>query len=147
LNHTARTRDFHRLYVLNCKEDSYRFSMSYYAVNPGGEFLSLSQVPYKTLYLWAAYGWSLLTVLWACNLFRYRHWNIKVQRPMLLVPLTQIAASVAQLYFWRQASKTGRYPKDLLAARNILTAFAQGMLFLNALLIARGWGILRAHIE
>jgi len=58
-------RDRYRLLQLNCRETAWSGSLSYTAMNPGGEHLSLTLVPYKTLYLWlvVAYVYSYTFML------------------------------------------------------------------------------------
>jgi hypothetical protein len=43
--------DWVRLLVLNCDGDNFDFTYSDVAINPGGEYLSESDVPYKKMYL------------------------------------------------------------------------------------------------
>jgi len=105
--------NWYRLLQLNCFEESFEVYLSYIAMNPNGEYLSLSQVPFKALELYAAVGWGILTLLWCINWWRYRFFNVKLQRVITVVPLVKMTVALANLYYWRAESSTGRQPTSL----------------------------------
>lgn len=102
--------------------------LSYFAVNPGGEFLSLADVPYKTLYFVTPIWWAALTVFWLLNWVRYRNFNVRydrmacfvvppsrslhratrsLQRVMTLVPFFECVLALCLHFYWDHLSRQG----------------------------------------
>jgi hypothetical protein len=134
-------RDWYRLLILNCAADTFDFRFSDIAVNPGGEYLSLSQVPYKSLFRTFVFIWPALIVLWGIHLACYRHWNISMQLALALLPLSKGALCVPNLLFWLHASNTGTQSRGL-AWTIVLTETGERMVWAGvAWLLASGWRI------
>ena len=49
-NHTASSKEWHRLIQLNCAETDWVAHVDSVAVNPDQQYLSLAEVPYITVY-------------------------------------------------------------------------------------------------
>lgn len=142
----ADSRDWYRLLQLNCKKDTYLGSYDLTAINPGGEYLSLAEVPYKMLFLVAIVAWSLLLVAWCANWLRYRFFNIKLQRAITSVPFIQIAVSIASMFYWRERSSTGYEPEALYITMFMLSCLSKGIFFICLVFIGKGWGITRNQL-
>jgi len=60
-NYTVSKSQWYYILQLNCNSTSYSLSMHLEAINPGGEYLSLSDVPFKFMYVATAGIWILAT--------------------------------------------------------------------------------------
>jgi hypothetical protein len=135
------SKDWYRLLVLNCAGDSFDMVYSDVAVNPGGEYLSLSEVPYKPLFSTFLWIWLAAIGVWSVHVFLYRYFNIGIQSAMLLLPLSKCALCIPSLMYWQSASKNGVYPQGLAWAV-LLTATAERVIWFGiAYLLASGWRV------
>jgi len=133
--------DWYRLLVLNCDGDSFDMRFSDVAVNPNGEYLSLSEVPYKPLYRVFIGIWCVMIALWLLHLFLYRHWNVALQLALTALPLSKAIVCIPTLLFWLRASSTGSYPRSF-AWGVLLTETLERMVWVGlAYLLACGWRI------
>lgn len=133
------TKDWLRLLVLNCDADSFTMHYSSVAMNPGGEYLSLSQVPYKTVYAVFIWVWAGCVAAWAAHLFLYRHWNIALQCLLVLLPLSKgILCGPSELY-WRQASSTGFYPRAMAWGVMLVQVLDRCVWVMVVYMVAAGW--------
>lgn len=107
----APSRSWYRVLQLNCPGDAWRGTMSFIAVNPGGEYLSMSDVPNKTLYLITSFLWTVIYIAWASHVWLYRAFNVRLHTVMVAAPVLKAADSVAQLMYWRLSSETGIEPQ------------------------------------
>lgn len=144
---TLPSKDWLRLLVLNCDADSFTMHYSSVATNPGGEYLSLSQVPYKKVYAAFIWVWAGCVAAWAAHLYLYRHWNIALQCLLVLMPLSKgVLCGPSELY-WRQASSTGFYPRGLAWAV-LLTQVADRCVWVVVIyLVASGWRLTKAALQ
>lgn len=147
LNWTAETTDWYRVLQLNCANESFALNLNFVAVNPGGEYLSLSDVPYKALYVACCIGWSVILAVWSVNWLRYRMWNVSLQRVLTLVPFSKVVFSIQLLYFWRLSSTTGHAPQTLFWTAFVCVALSRTSVFSCLMLTAKGWSITRRHMD
>ena len=111
-----------------------------------GEYLSLSQLPFKSLYVVASALWLLLLGVWCLHLLQHRRWNIRLQAAMLAVPVSKIWVGVPWTLYWHAASRTGLLPWGLGLLADISDAL-DGVVFVSVLIvIAKGWGVLHAAL-
>jgi uncharacterized membrane protein YgcG len=143
LDYTDLHRSWYHLLQLNCDKVSWQLTLDYVAVNPGGEYLSLSQVPYKTLFVVTMGIWAALALIWVYNWWRYRFFNIKIQVILTFVPITRFVISCISRFYWVQASRTGRWPTNLAWAQWSVGVFYTAVFFGCMLLISKGWMITR----
>jgi hypothetical protein len=144
---TAKTKDWYYILQLNCLETSYQLQLDYVTVNPDGEYLSLSEVPYKFTFLGCLVVWSLYAVVWSLHIWQYRYFNVSLHKLILLVPLVEIVFNAFFNVLWRQRSRTGVDNEALdyvaLLAVGLMCSFLLGML----IVISLGYGILTASLE
>ena len=106
-----------------------------------GEYLSVSDVPYKSLYIVASCVWLVLLLAWAVHLLQYRHWNVRLQLCMLAVPLSRIWLGVPFTLLYLDMSRTGLVSTPLMVLRSLSDALDDVVLFTVLLLIGKGWCI------
>ena len=133
------SRDWVRLLVLNCDQDDFVLEYSDVAMNPGGEYLSLSEVPYKMLFRVYVWIWSALVALWVGHLWTFRRWNIDMQLVLTLMPLTKVALCIPSSLYWNQASRTGFYPTNLEWAVTLMGMTDRVGWICVVYLLASGW--------
>jgi len=142
-NWRAPNRGWYRLLQLNCQQTKYSGAVSLVAVNPGGEYLSLADVPFKSLSLASSVMWAVLSVAWCANWVRYWPWNIKLQRVLTLFPLVKGVKAVVLTMYWKEASRSGYFPSSfdwpMVFANTAVQLTMLGCVFL----IASGWMITR----
>jgi hypothetical protein len=144
----ARTEsNWYRILQLNCHADAYQSKLDIRAVNPGGEHLSVSELPYKTLYLATSIMWGIFALVWTGNWFLYRKFNIKLQRLVTGVPLVHCFVALFQLMEWTTKSRTGVESPELKWAAFFLVCVAKGVFFGALLVIGKGWGITRGSLS
>jgi GOST, seven transmembrane domain len=140
-------RAWYRLIQLNCNKGHYVARLDYVAVNPGGEYLSLAQVPFKSLFVYLIIVWATLTAAWSMLWFRYRHFNVRLHQLLTILPIGYVLYSAIMLRYWQQASSTGHWPTSLYW----MGFFASGVLkmftFIGLFLLAKGWCIMRQTIS
>jgi type II secretory pathway component PulF len=90
------------------------------AVNPGGEHLSVSEMPYKTLYAVTTAIWALFAILWTGNWFLYRGFNVKLQRLITVVPVVHSLVALFQLMQWMTKSQSGLESPELYVSLTAL---------------------------
>jgi hypothetical protein len=144
-SYNATTESWYRLLQLNCPAGEYSGKLTYVAQNPGGEYLSLSEVPFKTLYVVTAAMWSALAMIWVWNWFRYRWFNIHLQRLITIVPVSKALISLSFLFYWREGSITGQFPSNWAWSNYIFAVLDLGAFFGSLLVIAKGWMITRGR--
>eukprot|EP00808_Paulinella_micropora_P015864 g65323.t1 len=145
-NHVPPAQDWYHLLQLNCNGLTFSATLDYVAVNPGGEYLSLAQVPFKTLCSLTMGLWTGLMIIWVSNWYRYRFFNIKLQSLLTVVPLCRTVSSCVNAFYWRQASLTGYFPKVLEDLRDVVEILYLGVFFISILLLSKGWMISRAEL-
>lgn len=143
---TIPVRDRYRLLQLNCEEIEYKGQLSYVAVNPGGEYLSLTFVPYKTMFKYVGIGFSLFVLAWAWHIYRHRHFNISAQLVLLPVPLCKAVLSLVSDAYWNTASTTGTAPSGLYWLSFLLLLANRALIFGTVLILATGYGILHPRV-
>jgi len=134
------------LIQLNCESIRYTMYLSYVAVNPGGEYLSTTIIPYKALYLVALLAWSLFTTAWAISWLRYHRWNTRAQMLLTIPLLLRALQSLFKLIFWRSASSKGVYDLPLYWVGFFATALAKTSSLFIFLYLAFGYGIFRSSV-
>eukprot|EP00479_Gromia_sphaerica_P012871 TRINITY_DN6954_c0_g1_i1.p1 TRINITY_DN6954_c0_g1~~TRINITY_DN6954_c0_g1_i1.p1 ORF type:complete len:119 (-),score=16.87 TRINITY_DN6954_c0_g1_i1:498-854(-) len=90
--------------------------------------------------------WSVLLVMWCYNWWRYRKFNVKLQRFMTVVPVTQIVSSVVLLHYWRAKSATGLEPTLFYWLFFVTVGVARGAFYVTLIYIAKGWSVTRAEL-
>jgi hypothetical protein len=140
-------KDWFNLVQLNCDGISYQLELGFIAENPGGEFLSLSQIPNKYLYLVLGIGWAGIGILWSFHCFRYRAFNISLQLMMLVVPGAQVLDCFLWNYLWELRSSTGVDNFILKYSLIVVDSVLQGVLVFALFLLSEGYGILVKRIE
>ena len=140
------TRDRYRLLQLNCPEMDYEGRLSHVAINPGGEYLSLTYVPYKSMYRISLFVFSVLLVLWLLHLHRHRSLNIRAQQLLLAVPASKILLALVADRYWNIASETGVAPASFYWLSFGALLVARGAVFFIALTLATGYGFLHGNV-
>ena len=141
------SKDWVRLLVLNCEADTFDIGYSDVAVNPGGEYLSLSEVPYKSLFAVFVWVWAACVAAWVVHLFLYRKWNVKLQCSMTLLPLSKMVLCVPSMLYWDEASKVGTYPLNLGWLVLACSVLDRVMWFGVLYLLSSGWRITKARLS
>lgn len=144
---TALTTDWYHFLQLNCLKDRYILNVKITAINPGGEYLSLSEVPYVSMYFVVTIGWGILVFLWLINIFLYRVWNMKLQKAMLIIPSILVVLSFFKLLDWKYRSSTGLYSLPLIITVYFFECFNMAALFTVIILMAEGWSITRGNLS
>jgi hypothetical protein len=140
-NFTVTTSDWYYLYALNCNQSVLSGSLSYIAMNPNGEYLSMSEVPYKLMYIICFCVWLAATVFWTVSWWRYRFFNINLQRMMTLLPFSKALLAIPSEFYWRIASSTGQYPSNWLLYQEFAECLDRLLFFGVLILLARGYAI------
>ena len=112
-----------------------------------GEYLSLSEVPFKSLYIVSSTLWLLLFVVWAVHLLLHRHWNIRLQLAMLAVPLSKAWLGVPITLDALHQSRTGGVSPSLSLLVLVSEAVDDLVMFTVLILIAKGWGVLHPRLQ
>ncbi|ETO29703.1 hypothetical protein RFI_07417 [Reticulomyxa filosa] len=147
--------------AVNCDESGYKYRVllnkffffgkkaQYHltAKNGKNEYLSLSEIPYKQLYIFLGLLWALVSVVWIVHWYRYKHFNIKYHRLVSLYPLLKVVSCVLWHFFWVYCSKKGVESFDLSFSVRLTDSLADGWLFLSLILLAEGWNWLRNGLE
>lgn len=139
----APSKDWYYLLQLNCQNIPYHLRIKYFAENPDGEFLSLSDVPFKLLFAFLGIGWTILTLIWMFNWIPYRYFNVNLQSVVTIVPLLQTVFCYISYLLWVTRSQSGIEENQYFWASLVLQGLCKSALFASLLLIANGWGILR----
>ena len=66
-NHVARTQGWYRLVQLNCQQDLFTVHLDAVAINTGGQYLSVSDIPFISIYKTLAAIMGLLTMVWVAS--------------------------------------------------------------------------------
>lgn len=140
-------RDWVRLLVLNCDQDDFQLSYSDVAMNPDGEYLSLSEVPYKMLFRVYVWIWAALAAVWIGHVWSFRRWNIAMQTVLTLLPLTKAALCIPSSLYWNQASSTGFYPTGLGWAVILLGMTDRVTWIAVIYLLASGWRLTKPGLS
>jgi len=143
---TNRTEWLHLL-VLNCDEDSFDFTYSAIAINPGGDYLSVSDQPYKKLYMAFMIIWASAAGLWLLHIFLYRAWNVALQLLMTFLPLTKLALCILYRRYYLHASAAGYWLQDIRTTLLFLTAGDHLIWFCVLYLMACGWRIVKHRLD
>lgn len=140
---TIPVNDWVRLLVLNCDGDEFHLVYSDVAMNPGGEYLSMSEVPYKKLYYSFLWVWSACALLWLVHVGAFCQWNVGLQTALALLPLTKVGVCLPALLYWQAASHTGVYPSQLGLLRDGCGVVDRVVTFVLLYVCATGWRILK----
>ena len=138
---TVVTQEWYRMLLLNCHEDDYEARINFVAINPGGQHLSLSEVPYLYLYNGLTWFWFLNTLLWWFMCYRYRYFNTKLQIILSLVPLFQAVFCSLVLLDYSKRSRTGIVPVFESWASVFMSCARSGMILYGLFLVSYGYGI------
>lgn len=132
------------------------------------EYLSLSDVPYKRMWLVVTFIWLAMGAVWVGNWWRYRQFNVRLQRVVSVVPFVHAALTVCSNFYWNEASVTGsvnllgflvlslslalfalhsHYPKSWGNFIFGISVFAEGAIYGALLLTASGFGITKAEFR
>ena len=60
-------RDLYEFLALNCRQSAVEVEVAYKYVNPGGEHLSTTMIPFKPMSLALACIWGPISVAWCIN--------------------------------------------------------------------------------
>jgi hypothetical protein len=147
INIHASSQDWYNLVQVNCQKLEYELVFNYWAQNPNGEFLSLSQIPYKYFCVCFCALWAGISIIWSIHCYRYRMFNVSLHLFLLSVSAVQVVYSLYWSLFWNTRSMRGvDYPViDYLAI--IIDSFNQGYLLLALFILSEGYGILYQSIE
>jgi hypothetical protein len=146
-NLTIPVSDWVRLLVLNCDGDEFHLVFDDVAMNPGGEYLSMSEVPYKKLYLCFLYVWAACSLLWLIHILAFYQWNVALQATLLLLPLTKLAACYPAYLYWISASQDGVYPNQLGLYKDGAAVLDRTVTFVMLYICSTGWRILKPHMD
>lgn len=146
-NYTIPERGWYKLLQLNCDTIDWEVQLDYVAVNPGGEYLSLSDVPFKLTFLTSAGAWLLVALVWVCFWCPYRHFNVKLQRLFTLVPLIKTVSSLMWCWMWTHASVLGTRNEYLNIGAYITCSLDHGITMVVLILAALGWHITRGRLS
>lgn len=142
------SRDSYRLVFFACGTNvNFKVKADWTNVNPGGEYLSLTLVPFKSMELVLVIIWVVMFLAWFYNWVRYRAFNVKLQRFLSLVPAMEAMSSLVYLQYWRQASSTGHYDSTLWGLWLAVSCLSSGLFFLCLALVGMGWSITRAQLD
>lgn len=136
-----------RLLQLNCDSDTWKVQVDLVAVNPGGEYLSLSQVPFKLVWLISGCIWAALFVLWCLNWVPYRYFNVQLQRILSLIPLANIVLAITETLEWREKSRIGMETEYLTYLVQVANCISTGVLFGCLVCISKGYGITKGSLR
>lgn len=146
-NYTIQYTDFYRLLVLNCAQQTYDLYIQDIAINPGGEYLSLAEVPYKKLFIGLFAMWAVVASVWSIHVSFYFKFNVALQTVMICLPISKALICIPQTIYWNVASKEGHYPVSwgwlVLITSSVDRAVWLGILWL----IACGWKITRNETD
>jgi len=84
---------------------------------------------------------------WCWNWFRYRWFNVRLQKLISVVPLSKALISAAFLFYWREGSETGEFPINWQRADYVLSVVDLGCFFGSLLMVAKGWMITRGALH
>jgi len=143
----APKRMFMWVVSVNCAAKKYSLEGDYVAVNPGGEYLSLNQVPYKPLFIVLGFIWLALIFVWISHWVQYRFFNFRLQAFLTLLPILQMGSCVLWEYYYRVCSETGHLPQMAIVWTVLgISSTATTIVFLALLYIAEGWGVLKKNL-
>jgi hypothetical protein len=140
------TQDRYRFLQLNCKEIEWSGKLSYVAMNPGGEHLSLTLVPYKTLYHVLVFVFMATLLTWLLHWVRYWRWAILPQLALTALPAAKMVQCFSLLLYWRTCSITGRMPTALYVFSFGVSMITRTLLFLLFFVLACGWGMFTSRV-
>ena len=99
--HAAHDHMLPSLYIvgaINCGYSAVTLNMTYDFMNPGGEELSTTEIPFKKATLVMGAGWAVVIILWFGNIIRNKSVRVWMRlpcvivRPALLHKFTRISA-------------------------------------------------------
>ena len=148
--HGRLDNDWYYLIFMNCanidgnlyKGNDLDGEYSVVAQSRPGEYLSLSYVPHKSLFIVASVLWLLLLLVWAVHLWQHRAWNVRLQVCMLAVPLSKVWLGVPSTLLYLNESSTGLISPSLTLLVSLTTGADALVLFTVLALTAKGWRIL-----
>ena len=150
------TDDDYTLYIMNCgawnPNSDFHYSgndvsvmYTFIAQSKPGEYLSLTHIPYKSLYAVASALWVVLLVVWAVHCWRWRAFNIGLQLTLLAVPISKAWLGVPFTAAYLYASSHGYSSQHWLWVVRISELVDEVVFFTVLILIAKGWRILHAE--
>lgn len=140
-------RGKYELIVINCEKEPFKATLHIVAQNPGGEYLSMNDVPYPTLYAVCTISWIVLLLFWIFRVYQYRIWNIHLQKAMTIIPIFQVVICFLTMISWKEKSRTG-YSNDAVETLVFqCDIFYEGAEFAIFILLAMGWMITRGNLN
>ena len=149
--------DEYTLYIMNCGawSDGTEFhytgndisgQFTFIAQSKPGEYLSLTYVPFKSLYLVSSALWVAMLAVWAVHCWRWRAFNIRLQLALMAVPISKAWLGIPFTAFYHLASSTGYINRSWLWAGRVSELVDEVVFFTILILIAKGWRILHAEM-
>jgi len=146
LRFTIPSTDWYKITMANCPGKEFSGSLNIVAQNPGGEYLSLSEVPYPMVYTVFTLIWVVLLFFWTFHLYQYRIWNIKLQKAIVIIPLFQVVICLFKMLLWREKSSSGLTNTTINAFVFQIDIFNTTYRFGMFILMAKGWMITRGDL-
>ena len=151
------TNDEYALYIMNCgawnAEADFHYTgndvsgqFTFIAQSKPGEYLSLADIPYKSLYAIASSLWLVLLIVWAVHCWRWRAFNTRLQLALLAVPISKMWYGVPFTATYLFASSHGYVNQQWLWVQQISKLVDEVVFFTILILIAKGWCILHAEM-
>lgn len=133
--------------AVNCDEQTiHPLSMSVLAINPDGEYLSMSMVPFKQMYIYFSMIWITIGMLWFCHYcyFGYvsHYYNNKLQQLLMICPVIECLLCIFSHFYWMHSSLHGTESMMLSTMCNITSSLNYALVALLAMFITEGWSFL-----
>lgn len=142
----AKTTDLYEYLVLNCQQTTVEIEVAYKYVNPDGEHLSTTMIPFKTLSLVFSVAWGVVFAGWFFNYVKNRRISNPLFRCIGYIPFLTATQNVIALVYWRGLSRTGNQNVFLLLMMLALSGICTSFLLAILVLIAKGWHITRPRL-
>ena len=151
------TDDEYTLFIMNCgawvDSDNFHYAgndvsghFTLIAQSRPGEYLSLTLVPFKSLYAISSVLWLLLMTVWLAHCWQWRWFNIKLQLALLAVPVSRAWLGVPNTAKYVYASRHGVVSEQWEWAAWLSDLVDLVVCFTVLILIAKGWRVLHAEL-
>lgn len=145
--HNWNTSEVVYLLQLNCHRVAGKVSVNLIAVNPGGEYLSLEEVPFEYLFKYTGLVWTILLILWSASLIPYRVFNIRLQLLYCLIPFFEVLVALLSYQLWMTRSRTGYDHRGWYWTSSLTSGLSKGVFFAQMLASSKGFGFLKHTLD
>ena len=114
---------------------------TFIAQSKPGEYLSLTYIPFKSLYVVSAVLWTLLLLVWSVHCWLWRSFNVRLQLALLAVPVSKMWLGVPYTVFYMLASQSGYTNMTWYWMGRASELIDEVIFFTILILIAKGWCI------